>query len=247
MADYLFPVPARVLREMLKHTTKPYTEDAATVSIMFDLDAENLRSVRAYSRIFGWTRKKVTKLFPILVEEALSWRNFNVKTPEKEGTTQGTTWVPKTGAKSSIYVQSDTTRVPPRVPLLTRKKECKTRVSNDTLVETAQNWNEFAKKTSLPLVRFPLSDKRCRAIRNRHPKLWPEIKAVYAAIRASEFLLGTDGGWRVTFDFVWCTRDGATKILEGQYNQQVSEKPLVGTATQEWKETYTPARKDDAK
>jgi hypothetical protein len=92
--------------------------------------------------------------------------------------------------------------------------------------DVIDSWNEFASPLNLSTVRKP-TKKRRASIRAKIPDVWPVIEEIYAEIRGSPFLLGKkkdEGGWRVSFDFVWGTQDGWVKILEGQYRDGKSKK-----------------------
>ncbi len=88
------------------------------------------------------------------------------------------------------------------------------------LGELAKAWNEI---TSPPLPRVeqmpPDRKRRAKAALQRRPMA--EWRAVFAAVEASSFCRGSDGGWRASFD--WAIRPGGVKpepavgLLEGVY------------------------------
>jgi len=89
--------------------------------------------------------------------------------------------------------------------------------------EAEQSWNEFAARVGLSPV-HGLNDSRRAAIRQRHQKIMPKAAEIYAAIEASDFLMGRVKQWRITFDFLWTKANTWQKILEGNY-QNSTPKP----------------------
>jgi DNA-binding MarR family transcriptional regulator len=77
-------------------------------------------------------------------------------------------------------------------------------------------WNEFAERHGLAKV-IKLSDKRRRAIRARIQEKEFDFEKILERIEQSDFLLGAKG-WRVDFDFIFCSANNYLKILEGKYN-----------------------------
>ena len=96
--------------------------------------------------------------------------------------------------------------------------------------DVVDSWNAFAPQHGLSVVRA-LTDKRKKAIKRRAADVWPQIETIYEIIRSSSFLLGDNNrNWTVDFDFIWCTSDGALKILEGKYSNGTN-KTTRATAT----------------
>lgn len=78
-------------------------------------------------------------------------------------------------------------------------------------------WNNVADEYNLPGVRAR-NDTRRKGIKKRFKKVWPLRDQIEKEIKQSSFLRGeSDRGWRVDFDFIFCSTDGYTKILEGKY------------------------------
>jgi hypothetical protein len=83
--------------------------------------------------------------------------------------------------------------------------------------EIKNTWNEFATELDLPTVKT-LTDKRRAGIRNRLRSADFNMAEVLSKIRESQFLLGDNNrGWKVSFDFIFCTQDKYIEILEGKY------------------------------
>ena len=85
-------------------------------------------------------------------------------------------------------------------------------------------WNSFAKPYNLTQV-IKLTDKRKSALRQR--KLEPEfnLEKIMMEIKESDFLKGKNKeGWKVDFDFVFCSKHNYIKILEGKYRNGTNSK-----------------------
>ena len=74
------------------------------------------------------------------------------------------------------------------------------------------------------MVRLPLTGQREQKARSRlreHPDqdFWLEV---FAAIRASKFLLGTNGksSWQITLDWLLENDTNAVRVAEGAYVQR---------------------------
>jgi hypothetical protein len=78
-------------------------------------------------------------------------------------------------------------------------------------------WNSFAKKNGLATI-VSLSDKRIKSIDKREREKKFNLQSIFDEIEKSEFLRGkNDRGWKVDFDFVFCSANNYLKILEGKY------------------------------
>lgn len=77
-------------------------------------------------------------------------------------------------------------------------------------------WNSFAKEHGLSAV-IKLSEKRRSAILNRLLEPEFDLDKIFAEIKQSDFLRGSNGNWKVDFDFVFCSANNYLKILEGKY------------------------------
>ena len=83
------------------------------------------------------------------------------------------------------------------------------------------HWNNFAKKNGLSEI-IKLSVKRKSAILQRLKE--PEFKLgnIFNEIQKSDFLKGSNG-WKVDFDFVFCSTNNYLKILEGKYRNGIKQ------------------------
>jgi hypothetical protein len=77
-------------------------------------------------------------------------------------------------------------------------------------------WNAFAPIHGLSAVKV-LTDKRKSGVRARLQEKSFDLPVIYAKIAASDFLRGLTG-WRVDFDFVFCSAHNYVKIMEGKYD-----------------------------
>lgn len=155
--EYRFPIPASALREMLQHTPKPFSESAATASVMLDLDVTGkAKAVRAYSRIWGWSRKRVSTRLPALIQDAANWRQF----PTKGGSHLGASKGPKNGAKSNkidkteplgshlgATTNTDTDTDNVRPPIIPRSKSSRRESDLDALALDSVDYAWAAEKT----------------------------------------------------------------------------------------------------
>ncbi len=82
----------------------------------------------------------------------------------------------------------------------------------------AESWNALAHDCGLPPI-IQLSDKRKTAVRHRLKQIEFDASEIYRRIRSNPFFHGDNNrGWRVDFDFVWCSAHNFLKILEGKYD-----------------------------
>lgn len=81
--------------------------------------------------------------------------------------------------------------------------------------ETLDYWNEFATKNGLSTV-IKLTKKRTAGIFARNKEKEWDIEKIYKEINQSDFLRGSSG-WKVDFDFIFCSENNYLKILEGKY------------------------------
>jgi hypothetical protein len=84
--------------------------------------------------------------------------------------------------------------------------------------ETLDVWNNFASKYNLNKI-IKLSSKRLSSIKNRMNEKEFDLVKILGLISSSPFLKGENQqGWKVDFDFVFCSKNNYLKILEGKYN-----------------------------
>jgi uncharacterized protein YdaU (DUF1376 family) len=78
-------------------------------------------------------------------------------------------------------------------------------------------WNDFAKARNLSAI-IKLSEKRKTGILQRSKEKEFDLQAILDRIDASDFLLGnTKEGWKVDFDWIFCSANNYLKIIEGKY------------------------------
>lgn len=89
--------------------------------------------------------------------------------------------------------------------------------------EIVESWNAFASRVGLAQIRT-LTKKRRSAISARRKEPEFNLDEIYAKMEASDFLRGNnDRGWRVDFDFIFCSPNNYVKILEGRYDNRETE------------------------
>lgn len=95
-------------------------------------------------------------------------------------------------------------------------------VPNPTLPEIyekiLESWNNFANSVGLTTI-IKLSDKRKSAIKTRVREKEFDLSKIYSEIQNSNFLKG-EKGWKVDFDFVFCSANNYLKIIEGKYRNK---------------------------
>lgn len=80
------------------------------------------------------------------------------------------------------------------------------------------SWNIFAGELGLTKI-IKLSDTRISGIKQRMKEKEFQLEKIYERIQRSPFLLGNnDRGWKVDFDFIFCSKTKYLKILEGKYD-----------------------------
>lgn len=90
-------------------------------------------------------------------------------------------------------------------------------IPKNYLKETQEVWNSFAEKTGLSPIR-QINDQRRAGIKARLKEPEFDIGEVFREIESSSFLRGENNrGWKVDFDFVFCSSSNWLKIVEGKY------------------------------
>lgn len=79
------------------------------------------------------------------------------------------------------------------------------------------DWNALAEECGLSPVKR-VDDKRKAGILSRLADKDFDLGGIFEKIKRSDFLRGSDGKWRVDFDFVFCSAHNYVKILEGKYD-----------------------------
>jgi hypothetical protein len=86
---------------------------------------------------------------------------------------------------------------------------------NNNTEEVKNKWNKFAVKTGLVEVK-KITDKRKSGILARFKEKEFNLDEIFAEIERSDFCRGSTG-WKVDFDFVFCSPHNYLKIIEGKY------------------------------
>lgn len=98
----------------------------------------------------------------------------------------------------------------------------KERREEERYTSIRDHWNSTAKQHGLATV-IRLSDKRMRAVDARLKEKDFDFAKIVEEIGKSEFLRGSTG-WKVDFDFVFCSANNYLKILEGKYRDAGTRK-----------------------
>jgi hypothetical protein len=79
-------------------------------------------------------------------------------------------------------------------------------------------WNTFAKLLNLTQI-MKLTPKRIASLKQRIKEPEFNLESIMQKIKMSDFLQGKNKqGWKVDFDFVFCSKNNYIKILEGKYD-----------------------------
>lgn len=79
-------------------------------------------------------------------------------------------------------------------------------------------WNTFAKFLNLTQI-MKLTPKRIASLKQRIKEPEFNLESIMQKIKMSDFLQGKNKqGWKVDFDFVFCSKNNYIKILEGKYD-----------------------------
>ena len=112
-------------------------------------------------------------------------------------------------------------------------KNDKNEEKKDICTSVLNQWNSFAKENNLPTI-LKLSETRKSGIANRFKEKEFNLEAIFQKIKQSKFLLGSTG-WKVDFDFVFCSANNYLKILEGKYNGDYKTDTKQNEPPKEWK------------
>lgn len=89
-------------------------------------------------------------------------------------------------------------------------------------------WNDFAKRNGLGEI-LKLTDKRKRSILARSNEKEFNFSLILEMITASGFLLGDNkSGWKIDFDFLFCSKENYLKVLEGKYSKGEQNDKRIG-------------------
>ncbi|MDH7513519.1 MAG: hypothetical protein QHH14_11295 [Clostridiales bacterium] len=88
-------------------------------------------------------------------------------------------------------------------------------------------WNEFAQKAGLPIIRaIAPGSKRERFLRARFKEKEFDFQKILEKVSQSEFLLGIKTDWKVSFDWLICPSN-YVKVLEGNYDTSQASRQSV--------------------
>lgn len=119
--------------------------------------------------------------------------------------------------KAKAVAQKGNKPLPKKAPTKDNKKDTITKDKGESIWE---QWNAFAGPLGLAVV-LKLTDKRSAAIGARLSEQTFDLPGIFEKIKASSFLRGeNDRGWKVDFDFVFCSANNYLKILEGKYDDK---------------------------
>lgn len=95
-----------------------------------------------------------------------------------------------------------------------------TTVSKIDVESIKDYWNAFAASNGLSQI-IKLSEKRKSGIIARHKDADFDIDKIIHEIGLSDFLRGSTG-WKVDFDFIFCSPNNYLKIMEGKYRNGIA-------------------------
>lgn len=111
----------------------------------------------------------------------------------------------------------------------------------EQIEEIKSKWNEFALENGLSQV-IKLSSKRKSAVISRINEKEFDFDKILAEISVSDFCRGSTG-WKVNFDFIFCSSNNYLKILEGRYrNAGTNSNTRKSDASQRAEYRVTPER-----
>ncbi len=145
-------------------------------------------------------------------------------------------WDSSTKNANAMRTQCDSNAIKVKESKLKERKEKNIKeVSKDTHVKRfdapdesekiLQIWNNFAQENNLSQI-IKLSDKRKSALLARSKEKEFDLQSVLDQIENSDFLLGKNKDWKVSFDFVFCSTNNYLKILEGKYQNKNSKNEV---------------------
>lgn len=118
--------------------------------------------------------------------------------------------------------------VMPTIPNLTLPDLTLPKDGEEMYVAAGSLWNNFAEKNGLSKV-IKLGPERRAHVRQRVSEPEFDLAAIFAKIEGSDFLRGAKGDWRVDFDFVFGSKNGYVKILEGKYDGRTKGRSSPNT------------------
>lgn len=110
------------------------------------------------------------------------------------------------------------------------KEKNKQKENNKEIESILPIWDNFADMLNLTKV-IKLTSKRESALNQRIKEKEFDLHKIMNKIKDSDFLQGKNNrGWKVDFDFVFCSKNNYIKILEGRYDKHDNQ---VGASGQE--------------
>lgn len=85
------------------------------------------------------------------------------------------------------------------------------------ILEAVDTWNFFANHYGLSTV-LKLTDARKAHVKERLKEKEFNLEQILRKVEKSEFLLGKQGKWKCSFDFIFSSKNNYIKILEGNYD-----------------------------
>lgn len=143
--------------------------------------------------------------------------------------------VSKTGKYGGPVTPSATGKQPEFKEVGTPSKpSVSVRLSDDWIAEFVAWWRFVADTHGLPSVRRVSAGRRKKITKRLQE--WARLpggarsvwKQLDAAIAASGFLRGKDGGWKITFDWLVKNEDNWTKLLEGAFADGKDSQDMGG-------------------
>lgn len=105
----------------------------------------------------------------------------------------------------------------------------KTRIDKKRGEEILERWNAFASLLGLATI-LKLSARRMIGVSQRLKDDKFNLDDIFKKIKGSKFCQGENNrGWKVDFDFVFCSANNYLKILEGKYDQNRKRDPRKAT------------------
>jgi hypothetical protein len=92
-----------------------------------------------------------------------------------------------------------------------------------------KKWNDFSIIYNLSSVK-KITDKRKKSILERAKEKEFNFDAILEEIQQSDFLLGKNSDWKISFDFIFLSKNNYIKILEGNYKNKHTNLNLKSKA-----------------
>jgi hypothetical protein len=97
-------------------------------------------------------------------------------------------------------------------------------VKEKDVEQVRMHWNSFASSFGLSEI-IKMTDKRISGVKNRLMDDSFKFDNILMEIKQSKFMRGENSsGWKVDFDFIFCSANNYLKILEGKYRDGTTNK-----------------------